>query len=149
MNNLKMKKQDYKISLLNQKEIKACDIKKQPLVWKLIIGENYDFLKNVNGYTRNGCGLVDVIYLDIAYDNAGNMNVDVVKNRLELAKKFISYKGVIFVSVDDIERVLVKNICDIVFSKNNFVMELVKQNKSENSDNVVKNSQLDLFQKSR
>lgn len=114
---------------------------------KLIIGENYDVLKNlVATYTNGGKGLIDVIYIDPPYntektredgndykteiasekfiyrDKFGRTGwLNMMKERLELARKLLSEKGVIFISIDDNEEAYLKVLCDEIFGENNFV----------------------------
>ena len=114
---------------------------------KFIIGENYDALKNlVCTYTKNGEGLIDVIYIDPPYNTEkakedGNDYKEEVKaekfiyrdkftrtgwlnmmrERLYLARKLLSPKGVIFISIDDREQAYLKVLCDEIFGENNFV----------------------------
>lgn len=113
----------------------------------MIIGENYDVLKNLLAtYTKNGKGLIDVIYIDPPYntdktrEDGNDYKSDVVsekfvyrdkfsrtgwlnmmKERLELARKLLSDKGVIFISIDDNEQAYLKVLCDEIFGENNFV----------------------------
>jgi len=113
---------------------------------KMIIGENYDALKNLLvTYTKNGKGLIDVIYIDPPYNTEkskeeGNDYKDDVKSkkfiyrdkftrngwlnmmneRLKLAKKLLSDKGVIFISVDDNMQAYLKVLCDDIFGEENF-----------------------------
>lgn len=49
--------------------------------------------------------------------------------RLRLAKDLLTDNGVIFISIDDNEQDNLKKICDEVFGKNNFVAQLIWQNK--------------------
>ena len=95
---------------------------------KLIIGENYDALKNLCAtyIDKNGKGLIDVIYIDPPYNTEaskadGNDYKEEIKaekfiyrdkftrdgwlnmlnERLKLAKRLLSDTGVIFISIDD------------------------------------------------
>jgi len=115
---------------------------------KLIIGENYDALKNllVTYVDSQGKGLIDVIYIDPPYNTEkskeeGNDYKDdvdakrfiyrdkftrdgwlnMMNERLKLAKKLLSDKGVIFISIDDSEQAYLKILCDEVFGEDNFV----------------------------
>jgi len=126
---------------------------------KLIIGENYDVLKNlVATYTKNGKGLVDVIYIDPPYntektsedgndykteitsekfiyrDKFGRTGwLNMMKERLELARKLLSEKGVIFISIDDNEQAHLKVLCDEIFGENNFVTSIPRLTGSQRS----------------
>jgi len=114
---------------------------------KLIIGENYDALKNllVTYVDSQGKGLIDIIYIDPPYNTErsqieGNDYKDEVKankfiyrdkftrdgwlnmmnERLKLAKRLLSDKGVIFISIDDTEQAYLKVLCDEIFGEENF-----------------------------
>lgn len=110
---------------------------------KLIIGENYDALKNLIITYANQ---VDVIYIDPPYNTEktkddGNNYKDEVKadkfvyrdkftrtgwlnmmrERLNLAEKLLSPNGVIFISIDDNMQAYLKVLCDEIFGENNFI----------------------------
>lgn len=123
---------------------------------KMIIGENYDALKNLLvTYTKNGKGLIDVIYIDPPYNTEkskeeGNDYKDEVESkkfiyrdkftrngwlnlmreRLIMARKLLSDKGVIFISIDDTEQAYLKILCDGVFGEENFVGNIIWNKKS-------------------
>ncbi len=115
---------------------------------KLIIGENYDALKNLCAtyIDKNGKGLIDLIYIDPPYNTEatqadGNDYKEEVKaqkfiyrdkftrdgwlnmmnERLKLAKRLLSDKGVIFISIDDSEQAYLKVLCDEIFGEENCV----------------------------
>lgn len=90
-------------------------------------------------------GAVDLIYIDPPY-NTGNMDfvyedkfVDKIDNyihskwcsfiseRLEIAHRLLSDKGLIFISIDDNEYANLKLICDSIFGEENFVTTCVWQ----------------------
>lgn len=132
MNYVNPKKQDYKI-IPAYNEVSSLDFMKDPYFHRMKIGENYEMLKNaIDTYTKKGVGILDAVYVIMPYNNEGNMNtfVKMIQERLELAKKFLSRKGVIFVSVDNTELILVKNICNMIFGKQNFTMERINQDKT-------------------
>ena len=115
----------------------------------LIIGENYDALKNlIATYTdKNGKGLIDVIYIDPPYNTDKSKQegndykeevesknkfiyrdkytrdgwLNMMNERLKLAKKLLSDNGVIFISIDDKEQAYLKVLCDEIFGENNFI----------------------------
>jgi len=119
---------------------------KNALEHALIIGENYDALKNlVAMYTdKQGKGLVDVIYIDPPYNTESSKNdgndykeeiegknkfiyrdkytrdgwLNMMNERLKLAKKILSDDGVIFISIDDSEQAYLKILCDEIFGEN-------------------------------
>lgn len=101
----------------------------------LIEGDNLHALTALS-YTHEG--KVDVIYIDPPY-NTGNKDfiyndayvdkedtyrhskwLSFMDKRLRLAKKLLSEKGVIFISIDDYEVSQLKLLCDEVFDANNF-----------------------------
>lgn len=125
----------------------------EKLTHKLIIGENYDALKNLLAVYENK---VDFIYIDPPYNTEstrtdGNSLTDIegqntgkfiyrdkfsrtgwlnmMNERLQLARKLLSDKGVIFISIDDNEQAYLKVLCDDVFGEENFVENLIWLNK--------------------
>lgn len=135
------------MSLCERDDIKSFGSALAPVHHKLIIGENYDVLKNlVATYTKNGQGLIDVIYIDPPYNTEKTKEdgndyksevesskfvyrdkfsrtgwLNMMKERLELARKLLSDKGVIFISIDDNEQAYLKVLCDEIFGENNFI----------------------------
>lgn len=110
----------------------------------LIEGDNYHALQILQ-YTHKG--KVDVIYIDPPY-NTGNKDfiyndsfvdgedgyrhskwLSFMEKRLKLAKELLKDTGVIFISIDDNEQAQLKLLCDGVFGENNFVANLVWENK--------------------
>jgi adenine-specific DNA-methyltransferase len=77
-------------------------------------------------------GKVKLIYIDPPY-NTGKDSfryndkfnhstwLTFMKNRLEIAKKFLSPDGLLFVQCDDREQAYLKILCDAVFSRDNFI----------------------------
>jgi adenine-specific DNA-methyltransferase len=95
----------------------------------LIEGDNYHALTCLN-YTH--AGKIDVIYIDPPY-NTGNKDfvyndkfvdaedeyrhskwLSFMSKRLRIAKRLLSDKGVIFISIDDNEQAQLKLLCDEV-----------------------------------
>ena len=129
----------------------------------LIIGENYDALKNLVAlYTdKQGNGLVDVIYIDPPYNTDKSKKegndykeevegknkfiyrdkytrdgwLNMMNERLKLAKKILSDKGIIFISIDDSEQAYLKILCDEVFGEENFVSLLSIENNPKGRKN--------------
>ncbi len=78
---------------------------------------------------------VKCIYIDPPY-NTGNDSFNYndnfnhsswlvfMKNRLEIAKEFLSENGVIFIQCDDNEQAYLKVLCDEIFGRENFVASL-------------------------
>ena len=120
----------------------------------LIIGENYDALKNLVAiYTDNqGKGLIDVIYIDPPYNTdkskeEGNDYKEDIKakkfiyrdkytrdgwlnmmnERLKFAKRLLSDNGVIFISIDDKEQAYLKVLCDDIFGEENFIANCARR----------------------
>jgi adenine-specific DNA-methyltransferase len=81
-------------------------------------------------------GKVKLIYIDPPYNTGSddfNYNdrfnhstwLTFMKNRLEMAKEFLSNTGAIFVQIDFNEHGYLKILCDQVFGRENFVNEIV------------------------
>lgn len=102
----------------------------------LIEGDNLEALTALT-YTHEG--KIDVIYIDPPY-NTGNKDfvyndsyvdsedeyrhskwLSFMAKRLRIAKRLLSDKGVIFISIDDNEQANLKLLCDEVFGFNSFV----------------------------
>lgn len=120
---------------------------KDALEHALIIGENYDALKNlVAMYTdKQGKGLIDVIYIDPPYNTEKSKQegndykeeiegknkfiyrdkytrdgwLNMMNERLKLSRKILSDKGVIFISIDSAEHSYLKVLCDEIFGEEN------------------------------
>ncbi len=135
---------------------------------KFIIGDNYDVLKNLCAtyIDKNGKGMIDVIYIDPPYNTEkakedGNDYkeeveaskfiyrdkftrdgwLNMMNERLKLARKLLSDTGVIFISIDDREQAYLKVLCDEIFGEENFVGNLPRLTKKsgKSSDNIQKN----------
>lgn len=115
----------------------------------LIEGDNLEALTALS-YTHEG--KVDVIYIDPPY-NTGNKDfvyndsfvdsedsyrhskwLSFMSKRLRIAKRLLSDRGVIFISIDDNEQANLKLLCDEVFGERNFVGEEVWQKKKGGSN---------------
>ena len=102
----------------------------------LIEGDNLEALTALS-YTHEG--KIDVIYIDPPY-NTGNKDfvyndayvdtedsyrhskwLSFMSKRLKIAKRLLSDKGVIFISVDDNEQAQLKMLCDEILGSLNFV----------------------------
>ena len=109
----------------------------------LIEGDNLEALATL-AYTHEGKN--DVIYIDPPY-NTGNKDfiyndsyfdkddsyrhskwLSFMSRRLKIAKKLLSDRGVIFISIDDNEQAQLKLLCDEVFGNKNFIADLVWSN---------------------
>lgn len=115
----------------------------------LIEGDNLEAL-TVLAYTH--AGKIDVIYIDPPY-NTGNKDfvyndtfidsenayrhstwLSFMSKRLRIAKKLLSDRGVIFISIDDNEQANLKLLCDEIF-KNTFV-DIFSWQKTETPANL-------------
>ncbi|WP_347276992.1 site-specific DNA-methyltransferase [Mycoplasma phocimorsus] len=133
---------------------------------QLIIGENYDALKNLlvvqkEKYKEHAIANYDVIYIDPPYNTEsafsdGNCVADdkekvnakkfiyrdkfsrngwlnMMNERLQLARKLLKEDGVIFVSIDDSEQAYLKVLMDEIFGEENFVANIIWQKKNSGS----------------
>lgn len=108
----------------------------------LIEGDN---LHALTALTYTHAGKIDVIYIDPPY-NTGNKDfvyndsfvdredgyrhskwLSFMNKRLKIAKKLLSEKGVIFISIDDNQQASLKLLCDDVFGEENFFTNLIWQ----------------------
>lgn len=106
----------------------------------LIEGDN---LHALTALTFTHEGKIDVIYIDPPY-NTGNKDfkyndsfvdkedsfrhskwLSFMDKQLRIAKRLLSEKGVIFISIDDNEQAPLKLLCDEVFGETNFIGEIV------------------------
>jgi len=106
----------------------------------LIEGDNLEALTALS-YTHEG--RIDVIYIDPPY-NTGNKDfvyndqyvdsedsyrhskwLSFMNKRLKIAKRLLSDRGVIFISIDDNEQAQLKLLCDEVFGSENFVGNVI------------------------
>ena len=106
----------------------------------LIEGDNLEALTALS-YTHEGN--IDVIYIDPPY-NTGNKDfvyndsfvdsedgyrhskwLSFMEKRLKIAKKLLSDKGVIFISIDDNEQANLKLLCDEIWGSNNCLANLI------------------------
>ena len=108
----------------------------------LIEGDNLEALTALS-YTHEG--KIDVIYIDPPY-NTGNKDfiyndsfvdyedgyrhskwLSFMNKRLKIAKRLLSDKGVIFISIDDNEQAQLKLLCDDILGERNFVANYIWQ----------------------
>lgn len=123
----------------------------------LIEGDNLEALVTL-AYTH--AGKIDVIYIDPPY-NTGNKDfvyndsyvdsddsyrhskwLSFMSRRLRIAKKLLSDRGVIFISIDDNEQANLKLLCDDIFSQDNFVGTLprvTKKSGKAHSEDIARN----------
>lgn len=122
----------------------------------LIEGDNLEALTTLS-YTHEGA--IDVIYIDPPY-NTGNKDfiyndkfvdaedeyrhskwLSFMSKRLRIAKRLLSDKGVIFISIDDNEQAQLKLLCDEVFGCNNKISQLCWRRRKTQA-NLAKNISL-------
>ncbi len=118
----------------------------------LIEGDNLEALTALS-YTHEG--KIDVIYIDPPY-NTGNKDfvyndslvdtedsyrhskwLSFMNKRLKIAKRLLSDKGVIFISIDDNEQANLKLLCDEVFGCKNFISNIIWQKKFSRSNDAL------------
>ncbi|ENY69293.1 Type III restriction modification system N6-adenine DNA methyltransferase subunit, Mod [Metamycoplasma auris 15026] len=128
----------------------------------LIIGENYDALKNLLVIERERereqtSSKFDVIYIDPPYNtessrtDGNNLSekddvsaskfiyrdkfsrtgwLNMLNERLIMARQLLKEDGVIFVSIDDSEQAYLKVLMDEIFGEENFVANIIWQKKN-------------------
>ena len=119
----------------------------------LIEGDNYHALSVLN-YTHKG--KIDLIYIDPPY-NTGHKDfiyndsyvdrtdnyrhskwLSFMKNRLLLAKELLSYRGTIFISIDENEFAQLKLLSDSIFGEDNYVIDIIwNSRKSVSNDTII------------
>ncbi len=120
----------------------------------LIEGDDLEALATLV-YTHEG--KVDVIYIDPPY-NTGNKDfiyndryvdkedsyrhskwLSFMSRRLKIAKRLLSDKGVIFISIDDNEATNLKMLCDDneLFGEKNFISQMIWQQGKKSSGNLI------------
>lgn len=111
----------------------------------IIEGDNLEALATL-AYTH--AGKIDVIYIDPPY-NTGNKDfiyndsyvdnedsyrhskwLSFMSRRLRIAKKLLSDRGVIFISIDDNEQANLKLLCDEIFGFRKLIATLIWKSKS-------------------
>ena len=128
--------------LVEDKELALTDGGKEAPNHILIEGDNLEALTTLS-YTHEG--KVDVIYIDPPY-NTGNKDfvyndsfvdsedsyrhskwLSFMSKRLRMAKRLLSDRGVIFISIDDNEQANLKLLCDEVFGGEKFMGDVAWQ----------------------
>ena len=132
------------------KRVKTKEIKTNDEADNILIeGDNYHALSVLN-YTHKG--KIDVIYIDPPY-NLGKKDfiyndrfvdkedgyrhskwLNFMEKRLKLAKELLHEKGVLFISIDDVEYANLKLLCDKIFQYENFITPIIWQSKTGSSD---------------
>lgn len=115
----------------------------------LIEGDN---LHALTALTFTHEGKIDVIYIDPPY-NTGNKDfkyndtfvdkedsyrhskwLSFMDKRLRIAKRLLSDKGVVFISIDDNEQAQLRLLCNEVLGEDNFITNIIWQKKTGASD---------------
>ena len=118
----------------------------------LIEGDNLEALSALS-YTHEG--KIDVIYIDPPY-NTGNKDfvyndsyvdtedsyrhskwLSFMNKRLKIAKRLLSDRGVIFISIDDNEQANLKLLCDEVFGSRNYTGQLIIKTATDNNPSQI------------
>ncbi len=118
----------------------------------LIEGDNLNALAALS-YSH--AGKIDVIYIDPPY-NTGNKDfvyndsfvdkedgyrhskwLSFMNRRLRIAKKLLSEKGVIFISIDDNEQAQLKMLCDELFGARNCLATVVQKSRDSISGDLL------------
>ena len=113
-----------------------CEIKDDDNL--IIKGNNLIALHSLK---KKFAGRVKLIYIDPPYNTGSdsfkyndNFNhstwLTFMKNRLEVAREFLSDDGVIFVQCDDNEQAYLKVLMDEIFDRENFIATLIWEKKS-------------------
>lgn len=150
------KEEDVEIQLQDELPVLKEALEKQlPIVdgapnHAIIEGDNLHALTCLS-YTHENS--IDVIYIDPPY-NTGNKDfvyndryidseddyrhskwLSFMSKRLRLARRLLSDKGVIFISIDDNEQAALKLLCDEIFGERLFVTDLIwRSSDSSNHD---------------
>lgn len=122
----------------------------------LIEGDNIEALTTL-AYTH--AGKIDVIYIDPPY-NTGNKDfiyndyyvdsedsyrhskwLSFMSRRLRIAKKLLSERGVIFISIDDNEQANLKLLCDDIFGQQKYA-GLITRKQSSGAKNDIGSSRV-------
>ena len=135
--------------LIEYKDLALLDGGKDAPNHILIEGDNLEALTTLS-YTHEG--KIDVIYIDPPY-NTGNKDfvyndsfvdsedsyrhskwLSFMSKRLRIAKRLLSDRGVIFISIDDNEQANLKLLCDEVFGEKNFVATIPWRKRTAKAD---------------
>jgi adenine-specific DNA-methyltransferase len=103
----------------------------------LIYGDNLLALKSLE---QKFAGTIKCIYIDPPYNTGGAFEhyddslehsiwLSLVKPRLELLQRLLSFDGSIWISIDDDESHYLKVLCDEVFGRKNFVNNVIWEKK--------------------
>ncbi|QNM93468.1 site-specific DNA-methyltransferase [Mycoplasma sp. Pen4] len=163
-----------KVIILEKDKTRSFKLDNQKPQNQLIIGENYDALKALNLIEdtkhKSQNPKYDVIYIDPPYnteatkedgngrdyENTGkfvykdkftqNGWLNMMNDRLILARDLLKKDGVIFVSIDDTEQAYLKVLMDGIFGEENFITSFIWQrtfhsNKNNNGKKIFRNAE--------
>jgi adenine-specific DNA-methyltransferase len=113
----------------------------------IIKGNNLLTLHSLKKKFAKDGGKVKLIYIDPPYNTGSdsfgyndNFNhstwLTFMKNRLEIAKEFLTEDGVIFINLDDNESHYCKILCDEIFNRQNFIANIIWQKKYSPSNDA-------------
>jgi hypothetical protein len=124
---------------------------------RLIIGDNYRALAGMQAsLATNPEGVYDLIYIDPPYNTENKEFVyndkcvaeddtwrstkwlSEIEPRLILAKNLLKRTGVIFIAIDDNEHHKLRNLCDAVYGRTNFIANLVWNSPGTNTSKFAK-----------
>lgn len=118
----------------------------------IVEGDNLGVLTTLS-YTHEG--KIDVIYIDPPY-NTGKKDfiyndtyvdtedafrhskwLSFMHKRLVIAKRLLSQKGVIFISIDDNEQAQLKLLCDEIWGTHNFLGQIILKTATDNNPSQI------------
>ena len=136
------------------------EVKEKALISNEITPPNHiiiegDNLEALTALTYMHEGKIDVIYIDPPY-NTGNKDfvyndkfvdseddyrhskwLSFMERRLRIARRLLSDKGVIFISIDDNEQAQIKILCDEIFQNYNFIGQLILKTATDNNPSQI------------
>lgn len=103
----------------------------------LIHSENYQALNTLQHKFKEK---IQTIYIDPPYNTKNEEFIykdtfkhsswlSMMDNRMTIAKDFLKNEGCIFISIDDNEQARLKLLCDDIFGEDNFIANIIRQNK--------------------
>ena len=103
----------------------------------IVQGDNLQVMKSLLPFYR---GQVKCIYIDPPYNTNATFEhyndnfphsdwLSMMYPRLELLREFLSEDGAIFISINDNEQAYLKIICDKIFDRKNFVVNVIWEKK--------------------
>ena len=102
---------------------------------EIYIGDNLKVMNDIS--FKKYYEKIKMIYIDPPYNTQGQKSYNdksssqnwatFMEERLKASKKLLKTDGVIFISIDDNEYANLKNVCENVFGKENFVGTFITQ----------------------